>query len=96
MMTPRARYRSLVEQVAREYGTTFDAILSMERTDKIVRARQDAMFRLRREEGCSSSLIGRLMQRDHSTVLHGVRAHEERIAAAGRGLLLPHRGGVNP
>jgi hypothetical protein len=47
----------------------------------ITRWRQKAMYRMNRELGWSTPRIGRkLGDRDHTTVMHGIRAHAARIA----------------
>jgi chromosomal replication initiation ATPase DnaA len=61
---------TLVDQVAGYYGFTRAQLLSRRRTAPLVLARQVAMHLLR-QEGLTSSHIGQILRRDHSTVLHG-------------------------
>jgi len=52
-------------------GVSREALLGRSRVQHIARARQVAMFLLREEAGLSSPEVGRLLNRDHSTVLYG-------------------------
>ena len=89
-MTPAAA--AILEDVARTRRIRRDRILSRERTIAVSRARQEIFARLYalRRGGAStgavysSAQIGRWFERDHSTVLWGIRAHEARMAE-GRG-----------
>jgi len=73
----------IVAQVAAEYGVTVDDIKSVWRTPEIVRPRQDAMWRLRQQGRWTLPQIGRFLNRDHSTVILGIRAHERRLGQNG-------------
>jgi chromosomal replication initiator protein len=81
MLTPRARYLAIVEQVAREYLVTVEVIRGPWKNRRVVRARQEAMYRLRHETRLSTPQIGNLLNRDHSTVLYGIGRHGERVGA---------------
>ena len=61
---------ALIDRVAGYYGLTRGQLLSRRRTAHIVLARQMGMHLLR-AEGLTASHIGRLLRRDHATVLHG-------------------------
>ncbi len=61
---------AIVDQVAGYYGFTRAQLLSRRRTAPVALARQVAMHLLR-QEGLTSSHIGQLLHRDHSTVLYG-------------------------
>lgn len=60
----------LIDRVAAYYGLTRAALLSRRRPAHIALARQVAM-RLLHTEGLTATRVGRLLQRDHATVLHG-------------------------
>lgn len=76
---PMAWKRILIE-VAKASGTTVAELISPRRTRHISEARQAAMYRLSRETSMSIPQIGRrLGGRDHSSILHGIRRHEERM-----------------
>jgi chromosomal replication initiation ATPase DnaA len=74
----------MVVDVAAEAGVSAAAILGPRRDKHIAQARQAVMY-LARLEGHSLSDIGRAMGRDHTTVLHGIKAHEERLKREAEG-----------
>ena len=66
----------VLQEVAGKHGCTRADLRSPRRV--FIEARQEAFYRLATE--CSMSLprIGALMNRDHTTVLHGIRVHARR------------------
>jgi len=70
---------ALIDRVAGYYGFTRAQLLSHRRTAPLALARQVAMHLLR-AEGLMATRVGRLLRRDHSTVLHG-EARIRRLAA---------------
>lgn len=73
--------RQIVEAVAIKNGLTRAEIMSKSRYRSIVYPRQEAMWQLRRQTRLSLPQIARHVGvKDHTTVLHGVRAHEKRMA----------------
>lgn len=68
--------------LARQHGATVDEVLAQDKTPRVSHARQAIWHALRHhpERRYSYPDIGRLFGRDHSTVLAGVRAHEQRLA----------------
>lgn len=75
-----ARARSIVADVAGRHGLTFANLIARGRCRKVVRARQEAMWALRHQPKLYSyPAIGRLFKRDHSTIIHGVAKHAERM-----------------
>lgn len=85
----------LIGAVAAEFGTTDRAILGEVRVAEIVLARQVVMYLAATRLHRSLPLIGRCLNRDHSTVFHGrnriaalvaadpdLAARVERVAAA--------------
>lgn len=69
--------RGILADVSARHGVPVDAIMGRERTQRITRARQEAMA-LARQGGRSLEQIARVFQRDHTTVMDGIRRHEER------------------
>lgn len=69
----------IVDRVAQETGVPSGLILSDTRAKHVVDARWLAFFAAR-EAGFSLKHIGRAMGRDHTTVLHGIRAEKARRA----------------
>ena len=73
----RVTMRGCVIMAARAAGLHPHEILSRDRSREIVNARQHAFF-LGKSGGLSLTQIGRHWGYDHTTVLHGIRAHEGR------------------
>lgn len=74
---PRAGMDRTIEAVAEEFGIAPDAILGECRARDIALPRQVVMALTHRVLGYSTPRIGRLLARDHSTVLYGC----QRVAA---------------
>lgn len=76
-------WKTVVHEVCEKHGISLQEIISRRRAKDIVAARQEAFFRLYKETAMSLPKIGyRMGGRHHATVLHGVRAHKKRMAAA--------------
>lgn len=70
--------QAIVNSVAAEHDIHVEDLIGRSRTTHIVRARQHAMVELR-ALGLSLPVVGRFLGgRDHTTVLHGIRAHAQR------------------
>ena len=67
----------IIKEVALATGFTPRQIVSQDRTKAIVHARHLAMFEAK-EAGASLGEIGRAFGRDHTSVIHAVRAERER------------------
>lgn len=85
-MTPLDAIRSLVETVAQRHGFTAHDLMSPQgkgsRLRPMAHARQEAMWVVMNAYPAMSRVrCGKLFNRDHTTVLHGVRKHEARMAA---------------
>ncbi len=76
--------QSLIREVAEKYKIPTALMLQDSRTRPLVFARQELFYRCVMEKGWSYARIGRYFDRDHTTVLHGVRAHAKKY-----GLPLP-------
>lgn len=71
--------RQIIERVARRHGLTFEEI-TQPSTRSTARSRQEAMWELRRHTRLSLPQIARQVGvKDHTTVLHGIRAHGKRV-----------------
>jgi chromosomal replication initiation ATPase DnaA len=77
MLPQGERFADIVTAVAAEFGTTREHLMGESRDAGVVLARWAAMTLAHRLLGYSTPRIGRLLRRDHTTVLHGIR----RIAA---------------
>jgi len=71
----------IVERVARENDLTAADLLGTSHERRIAWPRQDAYQALRDELGWSSTRIGRLFRRDHTTILYGIAVARERKGA---------------
>lgn len=78
---PGQRFRAVLTEVSEATGISISRILGRSRVRPVVEARQLVCHVLYRH-GMSYPQIGRLINRDHTTVLHAVRAVEARRAAA--------------
>ena len=83
-MTPGQKINATIKVVALRHGVDVEAIMVGDRTRPIVNARHEAMYLLRNKFRLSYPRIGTIMGRDHSTVIHGVRAHAARIGVPAR------------
>jgi chromosomal replication initiator protein len=64
----------IMNEVAKRYNLTLEDLRSKSRSRVQVSARRESMRRMKEELGLSLSEIGRLHLRDHSTVVHALRA----------------------
>ncbi|UJW87909.1 helix-turn-helix domain-containing protein [Devosia sp. SL43] len=70
----------IIDQVCVKHDITRGELLSSRRARPIVAARHEAMYRMSKETSMSLPAIGRrLGDKDHTTVLSGIRRHEERM-----------------
>ena len=77
---PRAA-RVIVAETATHYALSVDAMFSRQRDLVTPPARQALWARMRWRLGMSYSDIGFWCDRNHTTVMHGVRRHLARVAA---------------
>lgn len=72
----------IIAEVADKHGLTVPEVKSDRRAATIIDARYEAFYRLAKETPLSLPQIGRKFGGfDHTTVLHGIRKHEQRTAA---------------
>ena len=67
----------IVDAVAEATGISAKRIMSQRRDAPTARARQIVMYEAR-QQGLSFSQIGAALGRDHTSVMHGVRAEQAR------------------
>ena len=78
-----AGWKKIARQVALKHGCNIKEMRSIRRDKMIVAARHEAFWRCHKELCMSLPQIGRVFgDRDHTTVLHGIRQHEKRMQAA--------------
>lgn len=70
---------SVIDIIAREMDVSVDEIKSKKRTKKITEARQLYMYFARELLNESLVAIGKTVDRDHSTVLHGIKKIEQKM-----------------
>ena len=63
----------IVQECAKEFGVTVEAIMSTDRHCPIPDARHLAYLLVREKMGVGCTKIGRMFRRDHSSVQHGVK-----------------------
>ena len=74
-VTPRQFTMALIEMIAREHGVTMAELMGVSRRQKYCIARRE-IWRVLRDQGISLPRIGRMFNRDHTTILHGLRRIE--------------------
>lgn len=78
----RVTAKELLGYVARRHGLTVDEMLAGSRAKNLVRARQEAMWEIRQRTKLSLPQIAQRMRLvHHTTISHGIRRHEDRLAA---------------
>lgn len=81
-MTPRDSTMAIIADVAAPFGLTVADMVGAGRERRIAWPRQMAMAKVRSAKpAMSQPQIGALFGgRDHTTILHGIRAHNARMA----------------
>lgn len=81
-MTPRERNLMEIDCIAKQHLLTSEDILGKSRKRMIVNARRKCMVMLR-NKGHTTTEIGRILNRDHSTVVHSLQALAKQEALGG-------------
>ena len=69
----------IIEKIADYYNITPDEIIGKGKTRNVANARQMSIYLIRKLTGQTLEDIGKLIGRDHSTVLHSIRKVEESL-----------------
>jgi chromosomal replication initiation ATPase DnaA len=80
-MTPKERNLAEMDAIAELYGYTVEDILGKSKVRPLMEVRRMCVLRMR-NKGYSTLAIGRIMNRDHSTIVHSlqkIRAEMEAI-----------------
>lgn len=77
----RGSARRICEEVCIKYDMTFEFAISDVFLKPAVRARQEMMYRLRHETKLSFPQIGRILKRDHSSIIAGILSYGRRHVA---------------
>lgn len=84
----RPAWMKVAKEVATKHGVTVKELRSARRDRVVVAARHEAFWRCSKDLAMTLPQIGRCFgDRDHTTVLHGVRMHEKRMREAAKGAL---------
>lgn len=70
-MTPREKNLEAINAIAQKYCYTVEDMLGRSRFKRVVAVRRLCILMLR-EKGYSTTEIGRIMNRDHSTIVHAL------------------------
>lgn len=71
-MTPRQANMLAIQDIAKEHGYTVEDVLGKSRLRALVTVRRKCAVMLR-AKGYSTTEIGRIMNRDHSTICHALQ-----------------------
>lgn len=75
-----ATIESIISAVAEDFGYTFLLMRARDRHARIALARQTGLYLARELTGASLIELGNVLERDHGTVIHAIRAVDERMA----------------
>jgi len=78
--SPSATTEQIIAEVCEKYRVKRKDLLSPIRSQFVMPARFEAIYRIREEKALSWAQIGRIFNRDHTTILHGYRRHLEGLA----------------
>jgi hypothetical protein len=74
-------WKIIIQEVCAKHGLRLPEVLGGRRSKPIVIARHEAFYRLSTETTMTLPQIGyRMGGKDHSTVIHGIRAYKARMA----------------
>lgn len=77
-MTPRQANMLQIEEIAKEHCFTVEDILGPRKFKHLVTVRRKCIVMLR-EKGYSTTEIGRIMNRDHSTICHALQMSKAEV-----------------
>lgn len=83
-LMPSATTDQIIAEVCEKYGVARKDMLSAIRSQFIMPARFEAIYRLREEKSLSWAQIGRIFNRDHTTCLAAWRRHKAMMEAFGQ------------
>lgn len=72
---------AIVAGVAKKHGVTVALIMGEARDKRVILARHEVWWRVWRTSGLSYPRMGAMFRRDHTTIMHGVKRYEQRMAA---------------
>jgi len=69
----------IIHECADEYGVTVEDVLGVARKNQVVLARRKAAWLFWKNTKMSYPQIGRLLNKDHSTIIYAVRTYEKEL-----------------
>jgi len=78
-MTPRDKILNELAIISYNHELTLREVLSASRFADVVECRNECMWHVRNKHGYSLPKIGRIFNRHHSSVYHGIAAHESTL-----------------
>lgn len=77
----REKERSICEEVCAKHNVTMPQLMGQRRCAEFVDARWEVAWRLDRELGYSLPMIGKVLSKDHTTVINMLRRYQARLDA---------------
>lgn len=74
-LTPREKNLADIGEIAYKYGLTVDDMIGKRKHKMLMNARRECVAMLR-AKGLSTPQIGKIMNRDHSTIVHSLQVLE--------------------
>lgn len=74
-LTPREKNLAAIGEIAESYGFTVDDMIGKRKHKMLMKARRECVAMLR-AKGLSTPQIGKIMNRDHSTIVHSLQVLE--------------------
>ena len=72
-------------EICQKHKVTLAELRSRRRDRPLAWARQEFWWRCKKETPASLPEMGRYLERDHTTAMHGIKAHAERMKKEGKG-----------
>ena len=76
----RPQWKMIARQVCAKHGVDFDEVCSDRRIKRLVLIRHEIFYRLKVDLQMSYPQIAEKFNKDHTTILHGVRKHAARLS----------------
>lgn len=79
LVTPRQSYINILKMVAKKHGLEPDMIIGVTRERSVIKARHEFWYRVHNELGYSFARIGRMENKDHTSISYGASKHAARM-----------------
>jgi len=77
---PKSQFIKMLREAAEIHGMDPEIVRMPTRKYDVIKVRQELYYRAKNELNLGYSLIGRMMNVSHSTVMHGIKQHEKKLA----------------